>query len=516
METQIDQLQTYIPSTVSSQELLLIDNVIVGTPLKDVLLGTPWNDLIIALAGDDHIIGSVGNDILIGGTGLDTVDYSELGQAVTLEATGIIKKGQAGTDRLFEIETIIGAKGKANTIDASTSTGTTTSISVNLAANSLVVNGVPGIGTLNFTVQNFVNVIGTAQNDSIIGDSNNNLLIGGQGNDEIFGLNGDDTVQGGDGDDVIGGGYKGSIFTSRRSDGNDILSGDSGNDILIGGTGNDFLDGGTGFDTADYSNLGVAITLQTSGIVNKGIAGTDQILNIESIIGAKGQANKIDGSTGTSTTTSFNVNLSTNSLIVNGVPGLGTLKFDSQNFINVTGTSQDDNIVGNNQSNLLIGGRGNDQISGLGGKDTIIGVDATNRQPGINEVDILTGGADPDKFVLGDQSNPYYVGGGGFLGLNDFALITDFQTGQDQIQLKKLGNYVFGRNYIAIANQLLLETSKNSDDSLLVATVDEIVQANGVYDASSRSNLESSSIFSSFDIVSIFATSYSLSDIHFV
>jgi len=491
-------------------------NTIIGTPFNDLLVGTAVDDLIIALQGNDQIIGSFGNDLIVGDTGIDTVDYSELGQAVTLQATGIVQKGRAGTDTLNGIETIIGAKGQANTIDTSTTTGSTTSVSVNLSANSLIVNGVPTIGTLNFTVQRFVNVIGTTQNDSIIGDDNNNLLIGGQGNDEIFGFNGNDTVQGGAGDDVIGGGSRNNLATSRLGDGNDIVQGEGGNDVLIGGTGNDTLDGGTDLDTADYSNLGTAIALQATGIVNKGVAGIDQILNIETIIGATRQANTIDGSTGTSTTTSFNVNLSTNSLIVNGVPVLGTLNFNVQNFVNVTGTSQADTIVGNNQSNLLIGGRGNDQISGLGGKDTIIGVDPNSLQPGINEVDTLTGGADPDKFVLGDAKNPYYVGGGGFAGLNDFALITDFQTGQDQIQLKKLDGYIFGSNYIAIASPFLLDSSKAFDDSLLVATANQIVKGNSVYDASSQSDLTSSSIFARFDIISIFSTSYSVSDIHFV
>ncbi|AUT02166.1 hemolysin-type calcium-binding protein [Nostoc sp. CENA543] len=490
-------------------------NNIIGTPFNDLLVGTAFDDLIVALQGDDRIIGSAGNDFIVGDTGIDTVDYSELGQAITLQATGIVQKGKVGTDTLNGIETIIGAKGQANTIDASTTTGSTTFVRVDLSANSLIVNGVPTIGTLNFRVERFVNVIGTAQNDSIIGDNNNNLLIGGQGNDEIFGLNGNDTIQGGAGDDVIGGGSKNSLATSRLGDGNDIVQGGAGNDILIGGTGNDTLDGGADFDTADYSNLGTAITLQAAGIVNKGVAGIDQILNIETIIGARGQANTIDGSTGTSTTTSFNVNLSTNSLVVNGVPVLGTLNFNVQNFVNVTGTSQADTIVGNNQGNLLIGGRGNDQISGLGGKDTIIGVDPNSLQPGINEVDTLTGGADPDKFVLGDAKNPYYVGGGGFAGLNDFALITDFQTGQDQIQLKKLDGYIFGSNYIAIASPFLFDSSKTFDDSVLVATANQIVKANGVYDASSQ-NLASSPIFAGFDVISIFSTSYSVSDIHFV
>jgi Ca2+-binding RTX toxin-like protein len=386
-----------------------------------------------------------------------------------------------------------------------------------LSVNSLIVNGVPGLGTLPFTVINFVNVIGTSQSDSIIGDSKDNLLIAGNGDDKIFGLNGNDTVRGGAGNDVIGGGSNGRLFTTGIIDGNDVLEGDSGNDILIGGGGNDLLDGGNDVDTADYSNLSNGITLEAVGVVNKGKVGKDQILNIEEIIGAVGKANVIDGSTGTSTTTSFDINLSANSLIVNGIPGLGSVKFAVQNFVNVTGTSQSDSIVGNNTSNLLKGGRGSDKISGLGGDDTIVGVDPGSLQPGIKEIDVLTAGADADKLVIGDEKNPYYLGGGGLIGLNDYGFITDFQTGQDKIQLKNLNNYIFGKKFIAI-NSLLGTTteSKDFDNSQLEAAVDEIIKNNGILTKTTEESLNSSLIYSRFDIVALIPNSYSLNDIQLV
>jgi len=503
--------------------------LIIGTPFDDVLIGTSLDDIILGLAGNDRIIGSIGNDTLVGGSETDTADYSELGQAVILEAAGVVNKGRAGKDLLLEIETIIGAKGQANAIDGSTGTSTTTSFNVNLSANSLIVNGVPALGAFTFKVQNFVNVTGTSQNDTIIGDSANNLLEGGKGNDQIFGGNGNDIVRGGDGNDVIGGGSKSPIFSSRLGDGNDTVEGGSGDDILIGRTGNDLIDGGTGVDTADYSGLGNAISLEAVGIVNKGFSGKDQILNIETIIGATGQANAIDGSTGTSTTTSFNVNLSANSLIVNGVPGLGAFTFKVQNFVNVTGTSQNDIIVGDSASNLLKGGRGNDQLSGLDGKDTLVGVDTASVQPGIKEIDILTGGAAPDTFVIGDEKNPYYVRGGGFFGLNDFAFIADFQTGQDTIQLKKLENYIFGSNYIAIGSPFGAVTndtlsSQDINDPQLNSAVNEIIKNNGAIDSLSlgvsldttETATDSSLILPRFDVIAILANNYSLSDIQFV
>ncbi|MBV6627222.1 MAG: calcium-binding protein [Rivularia sp. (in: Bacteria)] len=546
MKTIIDesQLKSYVPSSLYTQNLSLFYNIIIGTPFNDYIPTTFLNDFVVALGGDDRILGSFGNDIIVGGTGKDTADYSNLGQAVTLEAAGVVNKGFFGRDRLYEIETIIGAKGQANAIDGSTGKSTTTSFDINLAKQSLIVNGVPGLGTLKFQVQNFVNVIGTSQSDSIIGDNNNNLLDGRGGNDRVFGLGGNDTVRGGAGNDVIGGGNKGNIFISLFSDGNDIVEGGSGNDSLIGGTGKDVLDGGSGFDTADYSHLGRAITLEAAGVVNKGFAGTDQILNIEKIIGAKGRANAIDGSTGQSTTTSFNINLAKESLVVNGIPGIGAAKFQVQNFVDVTGTSQADSIIGNSKNNILEGGTGNDNIFGLAGKDTLIGVDSKSFKPGRYEVDILTGGADADKFVLGDEKNAYYTGGGGFFGLNDFAFISDFERGEDKLQLNKSQSYIFGRNFIAVSNYFkpLPLPYEAASDELLVggktlvnndfgysevdSAVDDIIQNNGIssissFDASTtvaKTSLESSLFipFPSFDIVAVVADSYSYSDIHFV
>ncbi|NEP28363.1 MAG: hypothetical protein F6K49_42845, partial [Moorea sp. SIO3I6] len=84
----------------------------------------------------------------------------------------------------------------------------------------------------------------------------------------------------------------------------------------------------------------------------------------------------------------------------------------------------------------------------------------TSNNPGVNEIDILTGGAGADTFVIGDQNNAYYVGAGLF-GFNDYAVITDFQSGTDEIQLKSGINYTFEDNFIAI----------NSDSGLDVIAI---------------------------------------------
>ncbi|NEQ85680.1 MAG: hypothetical protein F6K26_37910, partial [Moorea sp. SIO2I5] len=169
------------------------------------------------------------------------------------------------------------------------------------------------------------------------------------------------------------------------------------------------------------------------GIVNKSGLGQDELIRVETIIGDAGQGNTIDASSAGSGA-SVNVNLQKNSLQINVVNG-PVLNRTVQNFVNVKGAGRNDTIIGDNNSNQLTGGAGNDNITGAGGNDTIVGVNPNGNNPGINERDTLTGGAGADTFVLGDSSNPYYVDGGGFPGLNDFAQITDFQSGTDKIQL---------------------------------------------------------------------------------
>jgi hypothetical protein len=81
----------------------------------------------------------------------------------------------------------------------------------------------------------------------------------------------------------------------------------------------------------------------------------------------------------------------------------------------------------------LVGGAGNDSFVAGSGNDTLVGTNST--AVGANERDTLTGGSGNDRFVLGDSNNAYYntaVRNG------DYAVITDFGTGTDIIQLKDL------------------------------------------------------------------------------
>jgi Ca2+-binding RTX toxin-like protein len=438
-EGELDGFDT-VRSTVS---YTLVDNVeslvlegssninATGNNQANVIYGNIGNNSLIGNAGGDTFIGSRGNDTINGGADSDAVSYNGLNQAITIKPQGVIDKGAFGTDQLIGIEAISGQAGLANSIDASTNPAAT-SIFANLASNQLSISGIPTIGSLSFSVYNFVNATGGAGNDNFSGNTDNNNFIGNAGNDGFDGSRGNDTINGGLGIDyayyttlgqaitlkpqgvldkgtagidsligienIIGQfGFANSIDTSSNpasvtinanlnsnqlsvnnipvvgnlsfgvfnfanvigGAGNDtitggfysnVLTGNAGNDTFIGSNSNDTINGGLGTDTADYSTLGQAITIKPQGVLDKGTAGIDSLIGIETIIGQAGLANSIDASTNPASV-SINAYLSSNYLSVNGIPVVGSLAFNVQNFVNVTGGSANDSIYGNASNN---------------------------------------------------------------------------------------------------------------------------------------------------------------------
>lgn len=220
------------------------------------------------------------------------------------------------------------------------------------------------------------NITGTPANDTLIGTNFNDVIKGLAGNDFVLGLAGDDSINGGEGDDTLQGGAD-----------KDRLDGGSGNDQIFGGEGNDILRGeGSSFEF--FLNFGDdEIFAGTGNDVLEGGAGEDTLF---------GEANDT----------------------LNGGAGSDTL-------------------IGGSGNDILIG----DDRQGSSG-DRLIGVDDVRSivRPGQGEIDRLTGGfglAGRDVFVLGDNRRIYYDDGIiGNNGNSDFAVITDFNDGQDAIQLK--------------------------------------------------------------------------------
>ena len=106
----------------------------------------------------------------------------------------------------------------------------------------------------------------------------------------------------------------------------------------------------------------------------------------------------------------------------------------------LSGLTDNDTLTGEAGNDILVGGIGNDTLFGGEGSDRLIGVNART-QPGLNEIDELTGGTGEDTFVLAqippgsETVNFYDDGDTSSAGTDDYALITDFESDLDAIAL---------------------------------------------------------------------------------
>ena len=255
--------------------------------------------------------------------------------------------------------------------------------------------------------------IGAIGSTSQTGTAGRDFLAGNRFSDStIVGAGGNDRVFGGFGDDFLLGGDP------------ELLSPNSGNDLIDGGNGDDDILGGDGDDKL-FGKLGS-----------------------DDIYGEDGE-DLIDG-------------------------GLG-----------------DDFLDGGNDNDQITGSSGNDQIFGGPGSDILTGV---GNLTGDIEVDFLVGGGsldfiteeanfdpdgDPDLFVLGNANGSFYTNSGsansgGLFGLGDFAVIFDFESGIDKVQLGSgitpdiqtgdgplgLGTYIFDNgDLIGVALNVPLDTN---------------------------------------------------------
>jgi Calx-beta domain/Domain of unknown function (DUF4114)/von Willebrand factor type A domain len=131
-------------------------------------------------------------------------------------------------------------------------------------------------------------------------------------------------------------------------------------------------------------------------------------------------------------------------------------------IISLIGTKFDDVINGNGLSNNLQGGDGNDTISGI---------NESSFTPGKGEIDVLTGNAGADSFIL---DYGYYDDGSNLTaGLNDYALITDFNAAEDKIVLgSQLTKYRLAASPIAgITGQALYFDKPDEEPDELIAII---------------------------------------------
>jgi Ca2+-binding RTX toxin-like protein len=334
-----------------------------------------------------------------------------------------------------------------------------------------------GNGILIGTSKNDI-IIGGAGNDSLTGGSQNDVLTGGLGNDSLNGDAGIDTVKEsgnvnftltntsltGLGTDILtsietanltGGVSNNTLSAVAFTLGSVTLNGDAGNDLLIGGSQNDFLNGGDGNDTLagkagnDTVNGGNGIDIVTER------ADVNFTLTNTNLFGL-----------GTDTLTSIE------SAVLTG--GVGNNSFNALAF--TLGSVTQNGDAGND---VLRGGFKNDFLSGGDGNDVLRGAGNNN---GVGSIDTLTGNAGNDTFILSSSAIAFYNDGNNAnAGLGDYALIKDFSSTFDKIQLEGAANlYVLGSSPIAgvAGTAIYLDTNGNkafnSTDELIA-----VVQGSG-------------------------------------
>jgi subtilisin family serine protease len=131
--------------------------------------------------------------------------------------------------------------------------------------------------------------------------------------------------------------------------------------------------------------------------------------------------------------------------------------------------TSDQVLWGTTASDTVTGGGGNDRISGV----LASGTSATAM--GALQIDVLTGSAGSDVFLLGDGRGVFYDDRkSGSLGTADYALIKDFTAGTDRVQLRNVSHLTtvsadglslyWDRN----ANGLLESGGRNRDELIAV------------------------------------------------
>ena len=348
-----------------------------------------------------------------------------------------------------------------------------------------------------------------AGNDTVLGNYLDNTLAGGSGNDRLIASDGDDTIIPGEGDDLIEGGegidtvvYSGTReeeggirqvadkievgsntdtlldvefvefsdvtvntedlttapVTEERSDTingtdeNDTLTGTDENDVLVGYDGDDFLEGLDGEDELDG---GMGDDSLEGGQQNDTLAGGDG----EDTLRGSGGADELFGGDGNDE--------------LKGSSGNDRSFGGSGNDL-LFGGSDNDELFGDDDDDTLFGGIGSDSLDGGSGNDRLLGVNSdTDELFGRSTIDTLTGGGGSNTFVLGEGDDVFYDSGiSDNLGTNDYALITDFQLGQDSLELAgSRSDYSFGLTSDDLLAGLAVYHQPGTGDRELIAVL---------------------------------------------
>jgi Calx-beta domain/Domain of unknown function (DUF4114)/von Willebrand factor type A domain len=143
----------------------------------------------------------------------------------------------------------------------------------------------------------------------------------------------------------------------------------------------------------------------------------------------------------------------------------------SENISGVSAETKIKNLIGTKFDDVINGNGLNNNLQGGDGSDTISGINENSFTPGKDEIDVFTGNAGADSFIL---DYGYYDDGNNLTdGINDYALITDFNSAEDKIVLgSQLNRYRLAASPISgISGQSLYFDKPGTEPDELIAII---------------------------------------------
>ncbi|MEQ8539349.1 MAG: hypothetical protein RIB93_18090 [Coleofasciculus sp. D1-CHI-01] len=290
--TTIRESYDEVTKTVSQKTINVSGSIenIIGSQFNDSLIGNSQANHIQGLIGNDLLIGNAGDDYLDGQNDIDTVSYQYSPNGVIVNIDEQLNYQNSGG---YSHETIT----SGNPIPTDTE------------PNFTITSGtaVDGFGNTD-TLRNLENIIGSESHDILIGNSLDNRLHG--------------------------------------------LAGD---DLFIDNAGNDYFDGGNGFDTVSYRrDPGLVDVNLEQNQATDGFGNTDQIYNIENVIGSN-SSDRVIGDANANT-------------IITGTGDDWVEARDGDDII--FGEQGKDTLFAENGNDFLVGGKDADSLNGGEGNDT--------------------------------------------------------------------------------------------------------------------------------------------------
>ncbi len=428
--------------TIPSDDQMVTDNTLYGTPGNDKINGLAGNDLLAGKAGNDQIDGGAGNDMIGGGAGNDNIKGGDGNDYISSSADVHGGYQQLGPNDNWASWGLPAGK----TLQAG---GTMWGAYPGDDARVVVWNGVSSTPT---EVQSDAIDAG-AGDDWVMGSWGNDRIKGGDGKDQLDGLAGDDIVVGDAGDDILDGdGLLKSGFLNTvqgASHGSDFLDGGAGNDELIGGGREDNLFGGVGndklfSDTPSESDSPYFLALDFHGA--------------DYLDGEDGD-DYMEGGGGAD--------------VLYGGNGADNLYGDTP-ASKLKGAAATDPLASGDD--YLDGEAGNDNLMGGGGLDVLYGGDGDDYLDGGQGADYMDGGAGSDTYVI-DSENDVVVEaasptGGGSPMTASLALtaMTPMTSGDDIDAIQAHISYTLGDGFeqLTLVGSAAINGTGNAADNSIV------------------------------------------------